>query len=76
MNAPNTCFGYEAHYETVRCRGQTVKLLVESCRPLTYMQCKKHKDAKKACRFYKTREQFEADRRKYGWLKKDKKGRG
>lgn len=62
---PFQCFGYESEPEVVRLSdGREVKTYRENCRPLYVMQCRRHSNAEKACNFFKTKAQFEADARR------------
>ena len=62
---PFQCFGYEAKPETIRLSdGREVKTYRENCTPLEVMQCRRHSNAEKVCRFFKTPAQFEADARR------------
>ena len=59
---PYSCFGYEAVHENYKLRdGCEVVALRESCKPLEIMQCRRHSNAEKVCRFFKTPAQFESD---------------
>lgn len=59
---PCQCFGYDAKPEMYRLSdGRELKTYRESCKPLYVMQCRRHSNAEKACRFFKTPEQFAQD---------------
>lgn len=71
---PKECFGYEAKPEIYRLSdGRDVTTYRETCIPLEIMQCRRHKNAEKVCRFFKTPEKFEADARRAEEMNKKRK---
>lgn len=70
-----SCFGYRCEKEIVRLNnGRAGEVLREYCSALSVMQCRRKKDARKACRFFKTRAEFIAGQKKYGGEKEEVKG--
>lgn len=59
---PSDCFGYSLIPEYTTINGKLVKLAREECNILWKMECRNAHDAKAACGFFKTRQQFASDR--------------
>ena len=59
--SPRTCFGYKARKEAYFRNGNYETVIVEECSALDVMMCRRATNAKEACRFYKTPEQFRKD---------------
>lgn len=67
------CFAYRRKPELVETyNGRAVKMYREECGILTHMVCRRAKDAKAACRFFKTQAEFDAGRRRYGGEKPER----
>ena len=69
-----SCFGYRCEKEIVRLtNGRAGEMLREYCSALSVMQCRRKRDAKEACRFFKTRAEFIEGIKKYGGEKEENK---
>lgn len=59
--SPRTCFGYKTRKEAYYRNGNYETVNVEECSALDVMICRREVNAKLACPFYKTPEEFQRD---------------
>lgn len=66
------CFGYRTKDEWVD-RGSfgMVKVKTDFCSALTVLMCRRCRDARKACPFFKTTDEYKQGLKKYGGLKRE-----